>query len=36
VSGNGVDELSIDAIDWIWTLSGRGTGEGLLAKALPL
>ncbi len=36
VSGSGGDELSIDAIEWICTLSGRGTGTGLLEKKLPL
>jgi len=36
VSGNGDDELTIDAVEWIWILSGRGTGAGLLAKELPL
>jgi uncharacterized protein (TIGR03083 family) len=36
VSGDGADELRIDAVDWIWILSGRGTGTGLLEKELPL
>jgi uncharacterized protein (TIGR03083 family) len=36
VSGNGDDELTIDAVEWIWILSGRGTGTGLLEKELPL
>jgi uncharacterized protein (TIGR03083 family) len=36
VSKNGDDELSVDAVEWIWILSGRGTGAGLLAKELPL
>jgi uncharacterized protein (TIGR03083 family) len=36
VSGHEGDELSIDAVEWIWILSGRGTGTGLLEKELPL
>lgn len=36
VSGSGGDELTIDAVEWIWILSGRGTGTGLLEKELPL
>ena len=28
--------LTIDAVEWIWILSGRGTGTGLLEKELPL
>jgi hypothetical protein len=36
VRGNGDDELTIDAVEWIWILSGRGTGTGLLEKELPL
>ncbi len=36
VSGKGTDELTVDAVEWIWILSGRGTGTGLLAKELPL
>ena len=36
VSGHGGDELKIDAVEWIWVLSGRGTGDGLLEKKLPL
>lgn len=36
VSGRGGEELTIDAVEWIWTLSGRGTGTGLLEKGLPL
>jgi hypothetical protein len=36
VSGDGSQELTIDAVEWIWTLSGRGTGTGLLEKELPL
>jgi uncharacterized protein (TIGR03083 family) len=36
VSGSGGDELTIDAVEWIWILSGRGTGAGLLEKELPL
>jgi hypothetical protein len=36
VSGDGGDELTIDAVEWIWILSGRGTGSGLLEKELPL
>ncbi|HXS23412.1 MAG TPA: maleylpyruvate isomerase family mycothiol-dependent enzyme [Gemmatimonadales bacterium] len=36
VSGDGGEELSMDAVEWIWTLSGRSTGTGLLEKTLPL
>ena len=36
VSGSGGDELTIDAVEWIWILSGRGSGTGLLEKELPL
>lgn len=36
VSGSGGEEISIDALEWIWILSGRGTGTGLLEKGLPL
>jgi hypothetical protein len=35
VSGKG-EELTIDAVEWIWIVSGRGTGTGLLEKELPL
>lgn len=36
VNGDGGEELDIDAVDWIWTVSGRATAEGLLAKGLAL
>jgi uncharacterized protein (TIGR03083 family) len=36
VRGSGDEELTIDAVEWIWILSGRGTGTGLLNKGLPL
>jgi uncharacterized protein (TIGR03083 family) len=36
VRGDGAEELTIDAVEWIWILSGRGTGTGLLKKELPL
>ena len=36
VSGDGHEQLTIDAVEWIWILSGRGTGTGLLEKELPL
>jgi uncharacterized protein (TIGR03083 family) len=36
VSGDGSEELTVDAVEWIWILSGRGTGSGLLEKELPL
>jgi uncharacterized protein (TIGR03083 family) len=36
VGGDGAEELTIDAVEWIWILSGRGTGTGLLEKELPL
>ena len=34
--GDGVEELTIDAVDFCRILSGRGTGTGLLALKLPL
>ncbi len=34
--GNNGQTLRIDAIEWIWIISGRGTGAGLLTYALPL
>ena len=36
VRGAGDHELTVDAVEWIWILSGRGTGTGLLEKELPL
>ena len=36
VRGKGDQELTVDAVEWIWALSGRGTGDGLLKKELPL
>jgi len=36
VRGQGGEELTVDAVEWIWILSGRGTGTGLLEKELPL
>jgi hypothetical protein len=36
VRGTGNEELTIDAVEWIWILSGRGIGSGLLKKELPL
>lgn len=36
VGGDGREELTVDAVEWIWILSGRGTGTGLLEKELPL
>lgn len=36
VSRGGDEELTIDAVEWIWILSGRGTGTGLLKNELPL
>ncbi len=36
VRGAGDEELTVDAVEWIWILSGRGTGSGLLEKELPL
>ena len=36
VRGHGAEELTVDAVEWIWILSGRGTGSGLLGKELPL
>lgn len=34
-SGGGGDELTLDAIELCRVLSGRGSGEGLLAQAVP-
>ncbi|MBV8982444.1 MAG: maleylpyruvate isomerase family mycothiol-dependent enzyme [Acidimicrobiia bacterium] len=36
VSGDGSEQLTLDAVEWIWILSGRGTGTGVLEKELPL
>ena len=36
VRGTGDEELTIDAVEWIWILSGRGIGTGVLNKELPL
>ena len=36
VRGTGDDELTVDAVEWIWVLSGRGSGTGLLEHELPL
>ena len=36
VSGTGSEELTMDAVESIWILSGRGSGTGLLQKELPL
>jgi uncharacterized protein (TIGR03083 family) len=36
VRGTGNEELTIDAVEWIWILSGRATSTGLLKKELPL
>jgi hypothetical protein len=35
-AGTGGDELRIDAVDFVRILSGRGSGDGLLAYAFPL
>ncbi|HWE54148.1 MAG TPA: maleylpyruvate isomerase family mycothiol-dependent enzyme [Acidimicrobiales bacterium] len=35
-NGRDGEELRLDAVEWIWILSGRGSGTGLLTKALPL
>ncbi len=34
--GDDGSAVDIDAIDWAWTVSGRGEGSGLLAHPLPL
>ena len=34
--GDGGEEITIDAVDFCRILSGRGTGEGLLAQQVPL
>jgi uncharacterized protein (TIGR03083 family) len=36
VSRTGGEELRIDAVEWIWTVSGRSSGTGLLERKLPL
>jgi uncharacterized protein (TIGR03083 family) len=36
VSGSAGEEVTLDAVEWIWILSGRGAGTGLLKKELPL
>lgn len=36
VRGKTDNEITIDAVEWIWILSGRGAGSGLLEKPLPL
>jgi uncharacterized protein (TIGR03083 family) len=35
-SGDDGPILEIDATDWVWTVSGRARGTGLLANPLPL
>jgi uncharacterized protein (TIGR03083 family) len=34
-SGTGGDRLELDALDFCWTLSGRASGDGLLATPVP-
>lgn len=36
VQGSNGESLRIDAVEWIWIVSGRGEGTGLLTKELPL
>ncbi len=36
VNGDSDDELVVDVVEWIWTISGRAPGAGLLANALAL
>jgi len=36
VNGTGGEAMEIDAVEWIWTISGRARGTGLLARALAL
>lgn len=36
VNGDGGEELTIDAVEWIWTVSGRAPGRGMLSRALAL
>lgn len=36
VSGAGGEELEIDAVDWMWAITGRDPGAGLLARAMAL
>jgi uncharacterized protein (TIGR03083 family) len=36
IRGTGDEELTMDAVEWIWILSGRGSGSGLLKKEFPL
>ena len=33
--GEGGEEITIDAVDFCRIVSGRGSGEGLLAQAVP-
>ena len=36
VQGRGGEVVRLDAVEWVWIVSGRGTGAGLLTKELPL
>jgi len=36
VNGTPGEAVEIDAVEWIWTISGRSPGTGLLAGALAL
>jgi uncharacterized protein (TIGR03083 family) len=36
VQGRSGEVLRLDAVEWIWIVSGRGEGTGLLTKELPL
>ncbi len=35
-SGQALPHLTIDAVEWAWTVSGRAEGTGLLEHSLPL
>lgn len=34
-SGNGGEDIELDALDFCWTLSGRAEGQGLMATPVP-
>jgi len=36
INGDGSGELEIDTVEWIWTVSGRSPGDGLLARTMAL
>jgi hypothetical protein len=36
VQGSGGEDVRLHAVEWVWIVSGRGKGTGLLTKELPL